>query len=459
MTEEKSSASEDTTGFAWLDGGIVVVLCWIALAAAFTFLWPGSWFAPGDFRFPEAMLYHSLSVPLLVLFFMLAGVSFQLPLTRARGTVVLAVSAALLAGVGSLLDRHTGISAASVVHILGMFGADLVGIVLATDLLRTALGRTNQLRTQRAGFWLLLTSVVAVLVAAPLGHLAGWGLDLGLESFPGVAPFLGHTGMNAETFQDTLVSSHSHLIVAAVLCGLSALAALRFDYAGRPGWRSIVNRSGLWIAEAGLVGAAVLYLVSAFTGWEPPTLFASDPNGMPLDDVLLTMVELGFLALAVGLSGPVTQKARFADLEARIRSAVRWNWILGFLAAVALGIYIEFHEIYYGGGSPPAPGAASDLAYIRAHLLFSFLFLPIVLAFLLAVGESTRRFRMSPALAGVFVRVLLTGMFVTFLGELVWFASGGKGVFVAGAAVLVLGLLTGAGMALSGRFGSTPQGR
>ena len=37
-----------------------------------------------------------------------------------------------------------------------------------------------------AAFRLLFSSIVSILMAAPLGHLAGWCIDIGTKSVPGL---------------------------------------------------------------------------------------------------------------------------------------------------------------------------------------------------------------------------------------------------------------------------------
>ncbi len=447
MTSAKAGASDPSGGpFVWLEKAVAASLAWVAVAVALSFLWAPSLFAPGDFEFSEAMLYHSVMVPLLVLFFLLSSAALRLSVSRARWFAALAIFAVFFAGVGALFDRHTGISLVTGVQVAGMAATDLVGAVLFVALVLYAVREKKQLRGIRAAFWLLFVSVGAVLLAAPLGHLAGWGLDLGLTSFPGVAGFLERTGLQPGDFQEALISSHSHLIVAALLCGLTAVAALTFDYASSESWRLRLSRTGLWVSGVTLVATTGLYLVSASTGWEPPALFASGPNGMPLDDALLTLMEVGFLLLAVGLSGRLQD--RLSNLRTRLRSAVRWNWAAGFVAAVALGVYIEFHEGYYGGGELPAAGALKDQAFVRAHMLLPFLFLPVALVFLLAVTRILPRLSRDLRATRLFANLTLLGMALGVVGELLWFVGAGRAVFVAGSVVLAAAFVLGAGLVL-----------
>ena len=57
------------------------------------------------------------------------------------------------------------------------------------------------------------------------------------------------------------------------------------------------------------------------------------------------------------------------------------------VSVVLLGVYIEFHEEFFGHGEGDAPGATNCLAYIRAHMLFGFMVIPMMLAVLLNLAS------------------------------------------------------------------------
>ncbi len=431
---EENATSREVV-YPWQQKATAFALSWIALASGLPFLWFSSWFGPGDFEFSSAMLYHSVMVPLLVLFYLLVSSSLRLPLCATRWFPGGAILSVLFAGLGALVGRHTGFSLFAVLRIAGMIGADVLGVAVAVSLVRLGRRRGSALGSERTAFLLLLTSVLGVLLAAPLGHLAGWSLDFGLISFPGAPKWLRAVGLQPEALEDALIASHSHLIVAALLCGLTALAAVLFASTREAHWRSRVRVLGFWLAGLALVAAAALYLVSAATGWEPPALFASPPNGMPLDDVLLTLMWMGFLAVALGMANGLWDAGK---QWVKIRTSLRWNLVFGFLGAVVVGVYIEFREVYYGSGELPAPGALKDQVFVRAHMLYPFLLLPTAMAFLLAFVANRRYFRHETAALSRVAQLVLAGMTLGLAGELLWFCGWGKGVFVAGTAVLVL---------------------
>ncbi|NIA09221.1 MAG: hypothetical protein GWP10_05665 [Nitrospiraceae bacterium] len=296
-----------------------------------------------------------------------------------------------------------------------------------------------------AGFWLLFFSVLAILVAAPFGHLAGWINDFGTQSFPGLGAWIRTTGMKATDFQDGLISSHSHLIIAAFWCALSALTAIYFQYPFRPKWKKSTGTLGLWIALISLLLATIIYLLSAILGWEPPAFFGSDPNGVPLDDLVLTIGGVGLLLVLVGLSGvPTGDKSRpFTFLQKNIRLAIFLAWISSFVGAVVMGIYIEFHENFYGAGRAPAPGAINDNIFIRAHLLFPFFLLPIIFTVLLAVGCRHNQINTPGPWPFAFVWTSIVGMALGLIGEIMWFLTLEKTTFLAGIIIMGTALIAG----------------
>jgi len=419
----------------WTRTALLVAAAWLALALLLSFALRVDWLARGDFDYRTAMYYHALMVPLLVMFFLITIRAVGLGgVTRGRVYGLGAIAAVVLAGVGGFANLSEGLSVATLVQIAGMTLTDVLGLVLIFSLASTMFGHGAAKQTASGARWLLLCSLAAVVLAAPFGHLAGWGIDIGITKFPGVSALTARTGVEPSEFQDALVGSHSHLIVAATLSALIALAALLLGYDSLRGWQKNVSRVGVWLAVAGVVGAAAIYIVSALVGWEPPAVFASDPNGMPLDDVVLTVAELGWVLLVVGVArGTVGGSEPTRDPWVRL--AIFLNVLFGFVAAVGLGVYIEFHETFYGGGEAPAPGAVNDEAYIRAHMLYAFMLLPILLTFLLA--QPPRRGRVC---AGVAMLAMALGL----VGEFMWVGALNNSVFHYSMFAAVAALIAGA---------------
>lgn len=431
----------------WLDT-VLTAAVWIAGTLILS-LFRVHWLIPGDFKYAAAMYYHGLMVPVLVLLCLLTIKILPLKILNKKIYMTAAISSIFLVGFGSIFNLNKGLSVAAVIQITGMVTADFLGIVLAITMMFFALNQGKKVRELGAAFWLLFSSMVAILVAAPLGHISGWGIDFGISSFPGVTTLLHVTGLKPRIFQDALVSSHSHMIVFAVLCGLVALTAIHFQYQSLTGWKKRVSNLGLWMALVSILSVMLIYVVSVLFGWEPPAFFTSGPgsvNGIPLDDLVLTLGEVGFLTLIIGLTEVPVQMGRkwIASLKVKTWAAISLNWILGFAGAVFLGIYIELNETFYGGGGPPAPGTINDQVFTRAHLLYAFLLLPIILSILLAVECRYNQATASRFWPSAFVYTSMLGMVLGLIGEFLWVGSLYKGVFIASIVSMNLAVLIGA---------------
>ncbi len=430
---------------AFLDFAIFFAVCWIVVALILSPLFRVHWFSPGDFSYSGAMYYHGIMVPVLILLFLLTQKVLSLKLANSRIYSAGAILSVLLVGLGSIFNAGEGISFAAIVQIIGMAMTDFLGITLVAALAIFALKNS---KTGKIGiaFWLLFSSIIAILLAAPLGHLAGWFLDVGVKSFPGSSILLDTIRVTPDEFQEGLVGSHSHLIVAALLCGLAAVTAICFQDQSCADWKKRVSILGLWVTFVSLLLATVIYVFSALTGWEPPAFFTSGPNGIPLDDLVLTAGEIGILLLIVGLSGVKTGSKQKSSsfFQNGLRLAVFTAWIFGFVGAVVLGIYIEFHEIFYGAGAPPAPGALNDSVFIRAHLLFPFFMLPIIVTVLLAVACKCGRAKASRSGPFIFVWLSIIGMAFGLTGEILWFVTLGASTFLAAMVIMWLALIVGA---------------
>ncbi len=432
--------------FDWSDLGIFVAACWISVALILSPFSGCHWLVPGDFKYGVAMYYHGLMVPVLILLYLLTVNMLPLKVLNKRIYGIGAISSILFVGLGSIFNLKKGLSLAAIIQIIGMVTTDILGIVLAFALGISVIQdeKTSRISTPS---WVLLSSMIAILVAAPLGHLSGWAIDLGIKSFPGATALLHATGMKVQDFQDGLIGSHSHLIVFAVLCGLVAITAISLGYESFSGWKRRVSTWGLWMIMISILSATVIYLISAFLGWEPPTFFASGPNGIPLDDLVLTFGETGFLVLMFGLAGASAQigKECIASFKIMNRIAIFINWIFGFLGVVVWGIYIEFNEVFYGTGAPHAPGALNDLVFIRAHLLYGFLFLPIIFSILLAVETRHNQNRGIPGpWLNILALVSMLGMILSLVGEFMWITTLNNSLFLYGIVIISTGVVAGA---------------
>ncbi len=444
--EIKAARPDGTEAVSFSDFAVFFAVCWVVAAFFSSLMLRIHWFAPGDFSYWAAMYYHGIMIPVLILLYLLTQKMFCLKRINERIYSLGAILSILLAGTGSIFNTGKGMSAAVVVQIIGMVMTDCLGIILVAAMAMAALEKDIRQDKTDAAFWLLLVSIMAIIMAAPLGHLAGWCMDVGISSLSGSGILLHAINLGPDKFLNGLVASHSHLTVAAILCGLAALTAKYYQYQPSVRLGGRISTLGLGLTLIGLSLATVIYVYSAVAGWEPPTFFASGPNGIPLDDLVLTTVGVGILLLVAGRAGFIVRAGSksAAPMRASMRIAIFLNWVFTFAGSVLPGIYIEFHEGFYGGGDPPAPGALFDRIFIRAHMLYPFFLMPTMLVVLLAVGC---RYRNTPAprlWPGLFAWTSVFGMSSGLAGELLWFTTGKDSLFVA--AMFFMGMALVAGM-------------
>jgi len=404
----------------WSEFAVFSSAVWITTTLLISPVFRIPWFAPGDFDHPTAMYYHGIMLPALVFLYLLTRNVLGIT-ERSTGLYeMFSMVMVLLVGFSSILNIEGHFAVVSAVQIMGMLMVDFLGIVLAVGLAIGVLKNDEKAMGANVGFLLLFCSILAVAAAALLGHLAGWLLDFGTDTVPGLNKLFYMTGMGSADFQENLVTSHSHIIVTAFLSALAGLTALCFHYQSLPTCKKRICLTGLWMTLSALLAATFIYSLSAVTGWEPPTLFVREPNdtnGMPLDDVVLTMGLLGLIVLGIGLWGNPQRLEDSDPFNTKIRTAAFVNWICLFVGSVILGVYIEFSEVFYGGGAPPAQGALSGNIFIRAHLLLPFSLLPALSVFLLAVGEKHHRKGAIRIWAHIFVWTSFVGMCLSLIGE------------------------------------------
>ena len=194
------------------DFAIFFAVCWIVAALLSSSFFGVHWLAPGDFGYSSAMYYHGIMIPVLILLYLLTQKVLPLRVVNERAYTAGAILSILFVGFGSIFNTDKGISIATVVQVIGMVMTDFLGIILVTVMAIFALRKNRKIRKIGAAFWLLFSSIIAILMAAPLGHLAGWYFDIGIKSIPGP---LNITNITPDEFRDGLVASHSHLTSAS----------------------------------------------------------------------------------------------------------------------------------------------------------------------------------------------------------------------------------------------------
>ncbi len=359
------------------------------------------------------------------------------------------IVATLAAGIGGVFDRRIpGTEVAMWTQIIGFFALDEILIVLLVGMwsewrLRSALSRTLPFLAAALG-------VASMLVAAVMGHLAGWILEFGDR--PGIiGSYARARGLKLDDFTANLTGSHSHDMVVAVMAVAAGLAVQQFGYSALSGGPKALARMGLSLVAVGVVVMTVMYVRMGFTAWSPPTLFqsAGGTNGVAGDDIVTGVFVMfgGLLALA---------GAMVRNVRRPVRLAAAWSWLMSFAVVVVTGYWIELHETYFGAGDK-APGAAHDAVFTWAHQDIGLFLLPTVVLLMLVVDRFLAGRQVQKAIGWAAV----AGSTVLFLGVLVYtFADAAVhgpayglstlGLLLVGAAVL--------GTVWWGTAGRPPQG-
>ena len=385
------------------------IILWTAILL---FAYPAmgvEWFVPGDFEWREAMSYHGVVISawmLLNLGILRHAVQLRRFAKIGAPLCVGALAASLLSGLGGLLIRTPGMSVGSFIQFAGVFLGDLVGV--ATLILTLLMFREKPKKTNPLVLISLAVCLAGIVLSTPLGHLAGairdWGGQVGFLSM--------HAGMIGKETTEALglyVGSHSHQMVSAFICCAMLIPFLKRKDEVR-GF-AVLGAVAIFLATASSLAQIGLYQYSAWTGWEPPDLFKSGPNGMPLDDLILSVLGFSLLLLVPSLlvrqytinGGPPADTSRN-----RVLAFVYLSYLM---TMVGLGIYIEFHEELFGGADPAsgAPWVNRDLAFIRAHLIYGCMLVPLIMSLLVnlhgpgRVGECALAAVACVGMVGVFV--------------------------------------------------------
>lgn len=361
-----------------------ILICWMTLLLLAAPFFGITWFTPGDLSYREAMYYHGIGISAwMVLILVAASLASKPNKTSINSAISLgSVASGLLAGVGGILMRQEGVSPGTIIIIAGMVLGDLTALTVILLLLYdlwTSRGMANKVFARST----LIIALASLSLSTPLGHLAGMVQDFG-DSFPLFALHLSLVEAKAEDVLGGYIGSHSHEIIAAILAAALLMPAIIYKGNLKP-WQNMLDKAGCAIILISTIAQTVIYQYSAWFAWVPPTLFEAGPNGMPLDDIVLTILGIGMLLLLLTFLPVAGDKILEAYKSQRaFRSAIALLALTFIISIVGLGIYIEFHEEFFGGGEGSAPGVVNDLSYIRGHIVFGFMILPALFAASLA---------------------------------------------------------------------------
>ena len=220
-------------------------------------------------------------------------------------------------------------------------------------------------RKMDSTYWLTFTVVVSAFIAGVIGFVTFWlnyfVIDIGQSPsiFSGYIAWLG----GPSAFLGTTLGSHSHAIVMALILGVVAVTAKRFEVLNLTGVKRTVAKVGLWVGTTGVIAFTTMFVLEAFTtvfpGGVPPLLFASDPggplqfysytaqNGMAADDTTMLWAAIGAMIVMVPLF--LTKARGTPTWRDPVRASILATWIFSFIATPLQGFYIEFQESNLSG--------------------------------------------------------------------------------------------------------------
>jgi hypothetical protein len=303
------------------------------------------------------------------------------------GIIVGVIVATVLAAIGGIWDtRVPGAEAAMWTQIAGFFALDEILIFLIVGFAEG--WRRNSAAARSLPLVTALLASVSMLIAALMGHLAGWILEFG--DHPAIlGRYARFIGMPFATFRDNLIGSHSHEMAVASMALVLSAAVYRFGYRQATGMSRALARTGMAVIAVGVVTMTAVYVAMAATSWTVPTMFqsADGTNGVAGDDVLTGLLVMGggLLALWPLVARAVrSTRARFGRL---LPVAAAWAWTGTVVGVVIAGFYIELHETFFGAGSARAKGAANDAIFTWLHQDVGLFLLPALMAVLLAADR------------------------------------------------------------------------
>ncbi len=234
-------------------------------------------------------------------------------------------------------------------------------------------------RKMDSAYWLTFVTVISAFIAGIIGFAVFWlnyfVLDIGVSPsiFSGYVSWLG----GAQAALGVTMGAHSHAMVMALILGVVAVVAKRFDVLALAGWKRSMAKVGLWVSITGVLAFTAVFVLEAFTtvfpSGVPGAFLASNPggpvqwfapsltaaNGMAGDDTTMLWAAAGALLVLVPLL--YTQVRGRPAWRDPVRAAILATWIFSFIATPIQGFYIEFHEATLSQG--PADVVFGNLQY------------------------------------------------------------------------------------------------
>lgn len=389
-------------------------------------------------NFWHVMFLHGLLIGMVSLGALTTCHVFEIQSRHVRVWIALgALAATVPAAVGGIFDKAVpGYEVPMWIQIVGFFALDEILITLLIGFVLEFRRRAPASRS--LPFLGATLATASMLIAAVMGHLAGWMLEfkysLGfLHSF---GKSIGYP--KSADWVSALVGSHSHEMAVASMALIAVLAARQFKYLELSGaWRTVA-RVGLAMIPIGVVAMTYVYIRAGFSTWAPPAWFTSHNgvNGIASDDVLTGVFVMGGGLLVMGAlaAGHLRSLAQLP-----VRAAAAWSWLLSIGTVAIAGYSIELDTSYYGAGDPHAAGATKDAVFTWLHQDLGLFLLPALVLVMVVVERFVAR-RFHEAIG----RTLVVGVSVMYIGSVIYVfadpARHGSGYAITTAGLVVVGL-------------------
>jgi len=307
-------------------------------------------------------------------------------------------------------------------------------------------------RKMDSAYWLTFVTVISAFVAGVIGFVVFWMnyfvIDIGASPsvFSGYIAWLG----GPTAVLTATMGSHSHMIVMALILGVVAVVAKRFDVLALAGWKRSMAKFGMWVSITGVLAFTVVFFLESFTtvfpGGVPGTVFGSNPggsvslfastgtaaNGMAGDDTTMLWAAIGAMIVLVPLF--YTKVRGIPAWKDPVRAAILGTWILSFIATPIQGFYIEFHESSIGAAASATGGPTPfDLNFGNLQY-FALIGITLVCMALLTVDFYADHNGVRPPIAvfAIFSVLLATAGGYVYAFYTTWTGSAGYWVFNVG---------------------------
>lgn len=378
------------------------------------------------------------------------------------------VAATVLTTMGGIWDtRVPGAEAAMWTQIAGFFCLDEILIFLILGFWQGWRARSSQSHT--LPFVVAWLAAASMLIAALMGHLAGWILEFGHHPWFLVS-YAHFIGVPYATFTGNLITSHSHEMAVASMALVLTAAVWKLGYPATAGALRAVSRAGMALVGLGIIAMTAVYVAMAASSWVVPNYFqsANGTDGVAGDDLLTGVLVMGGGLLALWPVAARGLKWVRGRLGSPLPIVAAWAWVGTVLGVVLAGYWIELNETFFGAGSAKAAGAANDAVFTWLHQDVGLFLLPALVAVMLLadglVGNGYRGLAGWSALLGVAMLLFGGGIWVfvdsALHGPGYVLSTIGMGlVAISIAAVVVSGLLGDAQVRLAFRHRPHGHGR